>query len=310
MFSPERHPADGTAERIAIACEVLCDPAGRAEYDANPRQVEDCEIMLAAARVSADNSSQPAVVGDAHQVEKIIDPIIDCKIDFAPPAQPPQSPNDRIGIAARFASAVSVERFRPYRDTSTSDDRALEKYIWNLELCASMYPALHMVEVVTRNRIHRVFSRQYGDDWLDPDLGILKGKEVTHVWGKQQSLFAREKYTPGDLLASLSLRFWCNLIREPAYEAKWQANIRRVFSAAPDTLSLNEVRNTYRQIHHLRNRVAHFEPIHHWNLDKIHNLLYVAAGWIDPIVCGLTEKIDRFPEVWDGGQRQFRSLIS
>lgn len=58
--------------------------------------------------------------------------------------------------------ALSNERLHEYRRTQA--DTALHRlghYAWNIALCESLYPALHICEVTLRNSVFEVLRREY-----------------------------------------------------------------------------------------------------------------------------------------------------
>lgn len=58
--------------------------------------------------------------------------------------------------------ALSNERLHEYRRTAS--DPALHRlglYAWNIALCESLYPALHLCEVTLRNSLFEVLRREF-----------------------------------------------------------------------------------------------------------------------------------------------------
>jgi len=62
---------------------------------------------------------------------------------------------------------LSVERLRPYRTApEDTDSVVLARYLWNMALSHALYPALHLLEVSLRNRIHQAATERFGTIWL------------------------------------------------------------------------------------------------------------------------------------------------
>ncbi len=64
--------------------------------------------------------------------------------------------------------SISRPRLEPFRPDDGNDLAMIANYLWNLELCQAIYPALHGCEVALRNSIHAAASAHYGTPyWFD-----------------------------------------------------------------------------------------------------------------------------------------------
>lgn len=67
---------------------------------------------------------------------------------------------------ADIAEALSLERYGRYLAWAGGDHlRAVALYTLNTALSESLYTPLQMLEVVLRNRIHKVLSAALNDQW-------------------------------------------------------------------------------------------------------------------------------------------------
>jgi hypothetical protein len=69
----------------------------------------------------------------------------------------------------------------------------------------------------------------------------------------------------------------------PIYQTLWRTSLN-VIAAAPDggRLSRKQLSGPLRPIRLLRNRVAHHEPILHWDLPKHHRAMTQITEWLSP----------------------------
>jgi hypothetical protein len=115
-------------------------------------------------------------------------------------------------------------------------EEALGRHFWNAGLCASLYPAVHTIEICYRNAFDNAV-RRFGaaDAWLKSDLGktplalrfppsteiaLLRGEEQTAIEEARKFALRRYRYGSGrqvshsDILAELDLGFWVRLTKK------------------------------------------------------------------------------------------------
>lgn len=208
---------------------------------------------------------------------------------------------------------LSVERFGKY---SKGDDALLPplaRYLWNVRLCEALYPTLGCVEVGMRNSIHRSFTSEYGPLWFDtPDLlGELEIKSLEAA--KRELSKAHKPLTPEGIVAELNFGFWTALMSrrhmsdDPSnkgdYLKPWPRLLRSTFPHIPkQELTRSKLSVPLNKVRVLRNRVSHHEPIWHqqdlWGTYRDAKRL---GEWLSPAMAAVTDTVDRFPEVYDGG---------
>ncbi len=167
---------------------------------------------------------------------------------------------------------LSPTRFRPYlREADGDCATAIELYWWNVEVSAAFYPALHCLELALRNALHRQLVEKFGrSDWwevapLEDHHYALVGKAADKV---RRQLRQRRPVTPDDLVAELSFGFWVWLVGKEYHRSLWEPWLHRAFPHRKQPRSalyrdLDEVRR-------FRNRIMHYEPIHHRHLEADH----------------------------------------
>lgn len=202
---------------------------------------------------------------------------------------------------------VSAERLQAYAassDQEQPDPRVtLARYMLNMALCESLYPALQNCEVALRNAIHQYLTQLIGrEDWYEAPTFELTD------WGQDEVRKAKTKLqrmgksnTAGRVVAELQFGFWTSLF-EAHYEQRTSflpRGIKGVFPHMPKSLhKRKERKNDLERIRALRNRVFHHERIVHWtDLDAQHDLILNVIGWISPSLRQVTEALERFDSV-------------
>lgn len=196
-------------------------------------------------------------------------------------------------------AALSLERFARYVIWAGGDrERALELYELNARLSESLYIPLQILEVALRNRVHDRMSKLHGEGWFDVD-GLLEVPNQRHQVATARQDLSREKKepTPGRVIAALSFSFWTAMF-SPAYEDLWRGGLVEI-AVRPDgkRLSRKDFSRRLNPIRILRNRVAHHEPILHWDLARHHAAIYEVTRWLSPVAAEWASRIDRFPSV-------------
>ena len=188
--------------------------------------------------------------------------------------------------ASVIVAALSPERIAPYlRATGGGNlDVAVRLYEWNLAISGALYEALGIVEVVLRNALSTQLAVHQGTlagQWYDDPLGVLS--DLAHddiVAARHRVRKLRRPETPGRVVAELNFGFWKFLLAKRYEATLWTGYLRRAFpnlqpqKRAVAYLALDE-------LHTLRNRIAHHEPIHGRDLAADTLTIYRLVHWID-----------------------------
>ena len=210
---------------------------------------------------------------------------------------------------------ISPERLQAYAASPAdglSDPKVtLARYMLNIALCESLYPALQNCEIALRNAIHQHLSRLMGrEDWYDAPRFVMTS------WGQEEIRKAKTKLqklgkatTPGRVVAELQFGFWTSLF-EAHYEQHTPflpSGIKAVFPYMPKSLHKRKDRkNDLEHIRALRNRVFHHERIVHWrDLNAQHDLILNVIGWVSPPLRQVTQALERFQSVRAEGLTPF-----
>ena len=76
-----------------------------------------------------------------------------------------------------ISGCISAERFARYQTQEAEPETlGLARYLHNICLCESLYPALALFEDSLRNCLDREVTRAYGAEWFDK-IGLLRSEE-------------------------------------------------------------------------------------------------------------------------------------
>lgn len=187
--------------------------------------------------------------------------------------------------SAGIAAALSPERLAPYL-TATSGDQAgaLRLYEWNLAVSGALYEALGIIEVVLRNALSAQLTARHGTrsgHWYDDPGRVLSEfarKDIAAARRRVRKL--RRPETPGRVVAELNFGFWKFLLAKRYEATLWTGHLRHAF---PNLQPQNRA-TAYRaldELHRLRNRIAHHEPVHTRDLKADALTIYRLLDWID-----------------------------
>lgn len=179
------------------------------------------------------------------------------------------------------------------------DIQASRLYSMNLQLSESLYVALQTLEVLLRNRIHEVLAAEHGQFWFEPQRGVLCiPRQHDQVRAATSDLHRQGRtVTPGGVISHLTLSFWTMMFNKE-HETLWQKTLHGIASERVlRGLRRKQFSTPLVRIRHLRNRIAHHEPILHWPLDAYHADMMQLMEWIAPQAACWCRRHDRFPHL-------------
>lgn len=220
-----------------------------------------------------------------------------------------QAPAGALGLAltsafnagpAFAANDPVASAVHPYGQLAMS---AVARHARNVTLCEAMYPVLHMLEVVMRNRIHDAFSRHFGAvDWYEQDW--LRANHRKMVAEAKAELTNRSRPHEADrVVAQLGFGFWCGMFHfayEEGPRAAWPALLEAVLPNVPKSWKTRaKVQKRVEDARAVRNRVFHHEPITFYgDLRDRHRHLVEVLGWFSPEARRHVEHLCRFNDVY------------
>ncbi len=200
-----------------------------------------------------------------------------------------------------LARAFSPERMQTYLDASGGDHgTALQLYARNSQLGAAFHGPLQALEVALRNAMHARLEERYGSQWYTHPAAGLDSHAHDSMAGVLRH--GADVPTADRFVASMSLGFWVRLVgrggrvnggRKADYDRTlWRPALRRAFPGHPR----REVQRRLNSLRQLRNRIAHHEPIVGWDLNRDHDDLLEALGWIASDVRAWVERHSNLPD--------------
>jgi hypothetical protein len=193
---------------------------------------------------------------------------------------------------------LSAPRLGPYlRASNGAAAVAIRLYWWNAAVSAAFYGPLHCLEIGLRNALHCQLRGYYGRaDWWS--VAPLTSDGVRRVKEASVKLSRTSPHpSPDDVVAALTFGFWISLLsRGASYDRTlWVPTLHRAFpyySGRRAALHDNLV-----AMLRLRNRVMHYEPIHHRDLAADRAKIYRLLGYISAEATREVAPLDRIPEI-------------
>jgi len=206
---------------------------------------------------------------------------------------------------ATLERRISVERLTPYRHATGNDlARAVALYEWNAAASAAFWVTLGHLEVLIRNAMHDQLTtwsaRGFGEPrwYLDPGR-VFTPEAQQDVATARRRATRQGHETPGRIVAELPLGFWRFLLASRYERTLWLPCLRQAFPNIRGRGMRRDVHAGIRDLHLLRNRIAHHEPIHNRRLSDLNDQIFTVAGWICPTT-----------RAWISAQSQVQAVLA
>lgn len=202
---------------------------------------------------------------------------------------------------ARVAVALSTERLVPYHRAANGElDKALRLYEWNLAVSGGLYEALGILEVVLRNALGAQLAAHHGTltgHWYDDPLGVLSDLAHEDIAAARRRVRKLQRpETPGRVVAELNFGFWKFLLAKRYEATLWTGYLRHAFpNLQPQSRTV--VYRALDELHTVRNRIAHHEPIHSRDLAADTLTIYRLLDWIDADVRAWAVSLSRLQPI-------------
>ena len=205
-----------------------------------------------------------------------------------------------------LVAVLSAPRLRPFGlgEAGCSRREAIVRHAGNMQRSEALYPLLHMLEIVMRNRIHAGFSAWAGrDDWFDA-AWLWPGHAGLVADAKAAIASRRRPVDPDRVVAELGFGFWCGMFHR-SYESgsgPWPGLLPVVLPRVPKSWRTREkLRQRVEEARRTRNRVFHHEPLAIGVPDHAvlahHRAIIELLGWFSPEARALVEQVCRFRAV-------------
>lgn len=177
----------------------------------------------------------------------------------------------------RLQNALSTERLARYNNWAGGNNQeALELYALNVSISEAFYTSLHILEITLRNSIHDAMTAQYGAGWFQNAAVI----SVPYHQRKVQDAINKFQGQPtdGQVVAELTFGFWTGLFGRNQFML-WGRCLHNIFDAGYP-VKRKQIAIRLDKIRHLRNRIAHHEPIIQNDLIALHQDIRELIGWL------------------------------
>ena len=173
-----------------------------------------------------------------------------------------------------FENAFSFERTKRYLDACYGNKRkAMTLYRYNLRLSQELFTLISCFEVTLRNRIDNQMTIHHGNDWLR-DLVLPNGAfwsnravDTTRkiIENAYFGLIRDGRYSHSKLISEMDFGVWKYMFSNVQYRLTGRI-LLNAFPKKPASSRHFQYDNTYifhelDYINHIRNRIAHHEPI-------------------------------------------------
>ena len=198
---------------------------------------------------------------------------------------------------------ITPVRLKAYGDDS--NDILLEKYIYNLKISESLYPALSLLEVTLRNKICYAIEALICKDWLINELNhqnLLLDKEYKKLVETADKIEKDGKKVTNDrLISELTFGFWIHLCTKSYKPKFWDKKgfIELVFpnyTVSSNLRNISLIQKDLRDVLKLRNRISHQEIIINGNRtpEESYKLIQTLLHTLSSGMYALLEDISRF----------------
>ncbi len=215
--------------------------------------------------------------------------------------------------------AMSDERLGKYLNFADNNlEKALELHSWNCELAASLHTPVQYLELILRNACHTELQNIFGEDWFNnlptgpnPNLSPRQNPPATDtdVWDYLHSEIKvvkgrlknqqRNPDNPPCVVAGLSFGFWVAIFTKKLDDQFYRAGLYKILKSQRRTRKLRgKFHEKLERLKGLRNRIAHYEPLLHYDLVKAHALIITTATYIDEDSADWIKHHSKFTEVW------------
>lgn len=188
------------------------------------------------------------------------------------------------------------------------DEILLDKYIYNLRLAESFYPALSLLEISLRNRICNAIGKLICKDWLLKELtqqNLLADKEYKKLVESENKIKKSGKKVTNDrLISEMTLGFWVHLCTK-SYKPKFWDKKGFFESVFPNYVAeqglrkIAPIQKDLLAILRLRNRISHHEMIINGNKTPLEqyqlvlNMLHLLSTDMEKLL----NNISRFEDI-------------
>ena len=209
----------------------------------------------------------------------------------------------------RFASFIHPDRFAPFLEATGLDSaKAVNLYMWNIEVSSAFWGGFHLLEVSIRNAIHTKFvEHAVMEEWWEADIPIHDAERDSIFEAQRKVSALQDAPTPGHVIAELHFGFWVSLFANNYHSALWVNRLENAFPNYSGTRK--DLHVDLERLRKLRNRIAHHEPIYRRDLRFDFQLICSVIRYIDNDISELVYSLSRVEEVIEKKNHRIDGII-
>lgn len=165
-------------------------------------------------------------------------------------------------------------------------------HCWNTDVSAALYVILQLCELSVRNGTVEAIEKVFGPNWhlnrgFGHTLPVLKGGKGYQPKADLRACASRLP-TAGKVVAELKFAFWQYMFVQGQDKRIWLPHFALSFPGFDAKMTIEQARasvhDDIEKIRHLRNRIAHHEPIFARNLQEDRDRVLRLIAWRRPTV--------------------------
>ena len=146
---------------------------------------------------------------------------------------------------SEIENSFTSSRLSVYKQDGADNLTCLARYLYNIEVCKSLYSSLNIFEVTFRNAIDKVLCTVAGaDNWYD--ILTLDSTSMKNINDAKHKIQKKGKPVTHDRIVSeLTFGFWTSLLTPRYSQASFQSKIIKTVSKV--FLQLKEISRVYKR---------------------------------------------------------------
>lgn len=212
----------------------------------------------------------------------------------------------------KIEDIFTQSRLSVYRKDGVDDETCLARYLYNIEICKSLYPALHIFEVTLRNSIDITLSYYTKvQNWYDVLIIDNESKNKIEE-AKRKNKKHGKSITHDRIISELTLGFWTSFLTTRYSQYAFQSVIiKKCFkNISSQNRNIKALQKIFEKMRLLRNRVSHYERLIHWkDLKDQHSQLLECIKWLNVESYEVVKEIDCFDVVYSAGINPFKKIV-
>jgi len=181
---------------------------------------------------------------------------------------------------------LSKDRLSTYLKLANGNrEKAIELYIKNKAISEKLYSTLSEFEVILRNAINAILSKEISYEWYNKDNVLINPKHKEVIYKVSYEITKDKKQlNNSNIISNLNFGFWVYLFNADYDKNLWSKHLHKIFINKPKGLKRSKIRMELDKFKKIRNRIAHCECILHYPYEKNYKEIIEFLSWINPSI--------------------------